>query len=255
MSLIKSKEEITLLREGGIHLAEIRNTLVKAVQPGVTTAELDRLGGELFKKFGGRSATLNYTPVGAGRPFPAQMCISVNDEVVHGIPTENIYVLEEGDIVSFDILFLYKKLITDTAITVPVGTIPKSLKKLLDVTRDALAVGIKASRAGNTVGDIGHAIETFAKPSGFGIVHELGGHGVGHSVHEEPRVPNIGTSGTGIELVPGMVLALEPMLNEGVGDVVLADDGYTIKTADGKRSAHFEHTIVITEGAPEILTK
>lgn len=255
MALIKSKEEVILLREGGKRLAEIRSTLVDAVEPGVTTAELDRLGGELFKKFGGKSATLNYTPSGAHRPFPAEMCISVNDEIVHGIPTEDPHTLKRGDIISFDILFLYKGLITDTAITVPVGAIPTSIKKLLNITQEALTVGIKASRAENTVGDIGHAIETFMKPSGFGIVRDLCGHGVGHKAHEDPQIPNYGPAGAGMQLEPGMVLAIEPMFTEGAEDVVLDEDGYTVKTADGKLSAHFEHTIVITEGVPEILTK
>lgn len=255
MALVKSKEDIAILREGGKRLAEIRDTLVARVKPGVTTAELDRLGGELFKKFGGRSATLNYTPVGARRPFPAEMCISVNDEVVHGVPVEDPHTLKDGDIVSFDILFLYKGLVTDTAITVPVGEVSKSIEKLLNITQEALAVGIKASRAGNNVGDIGYAIETLVKPSGFGIVRELCGHGVGHEAHEDPQIPNYGKPGTGVRLEPGMVLALEPMMTEGAEDIVLDEDGYTVKTRDGKKSAHFEHTIVITEGAPEILTK
>lgn len=254
MITVKTPEEIRILREGGKRLARIRSELVHAVKSGISIDTFDRLGGELFKKFGGKSATLNYKPVGARRPFPAEICISVNDEIVHGIPTEDPHTLKEGDIISFDILFLYKGLITDTAVTVPIGTISKTTKKLLNTTRETLYVGIKAARAGNTVGDIGHAMETFVKPSGFGIVRDLCGHGVGYNAHEDPQIPNFGKSGTGPKLRVGMVLALEPMLTEGSEHIVLDADGYTFKTADGSRSAHFEHTIVITSGDPEILT-
>ena len=254
MALIKSKEEIAILREGGKRLARTLALVVKAVKPGVRTSELDRLAEQIIQKDGDKPAFLNYTPTGAMRPFPASLCVAVNDEVVHGISNEDPKVLREGDIIGLDIGLIHKNLVTDMAVTIPVGNIDDQASQLLKVTKKALDIGIAASRGGCHIGDIGQAIESYVAGR-YGIVHELGGHGVGHSVHEEPHVPNFGNSGAGVELVPGMVLALEPMLNEGVGDVVLADDGYTIKTADGKRSAHFEHTIVITEGAPEILTK
>ena len=254
MALIKSKEEIVILREGGKRLAGILAFIVDAVKSGVHTDELDRLAEQLIRKGGDEPAFLNYTPTGASRPYPATLCVSVNDEIVHGIPNEHPKVLHEGDIVGLDIGLVHKNLVTDMAVTVPIGNVDADALKLLEVTKGALYAGIAASRGGRHIGDISQAIESFVGGR-YGIVHELGGHGVGHAVHEDPHVPNFGTVGTGVELVPGMVLALEPMFNEGGGDVVLADDGYTFKTADGKRSAHFEHTIVITGGAPEILTK
>ena len=253
MALIKSKEEIEILREGGKRLARTLSIVVEAVKPGVQTSELNRLAEQIIQKNGDKPAFLNYKPSGASRSYPATLCVSVNDEVVHGISNESLKVLCEGDIVGLDIGLIHKNLVTDMAVTVPVGKIDDQAVQLLKVTKGALDVGIAAAKGGRHIGDIGQAIESFVGER-YGIVHELGGHGVGHSVHEDPHVPNFGTSGTGALLVPGMVLALEPMLNEGVGDVVLADDGFTFKTADGKRSAHFEHTIVITKEAPEILT-
>jgi len=252
--IIKTKEEIVLLREGGKRLAQVLHAIVQAVKPGVLTSDLDDIALSLIRKGGDKPAFLNYTPNGAKRPYPAALCVSVNEEVVHGIPNENPRTLLAGDIVGLDIGLVHESLITDMAVTVPVGVIDAKAKNLLETTREALYVGIQAAVAGSHIGDIGHAIESFVDRR-YGVVRELGGHGVGHRVHEDPFIPNFGSPGTGSELVLGMVLALEPMLNEGTEDVSLMDDGYTIKTADGKLSAHFEHTIVITEGAPEILTK
>ena len=174
---------------------------------------------------------------------------------MHGIPNETEKLIKEGDIVTLDAGLIHEGLFTDSALTVGVGKIDAKAKKLIDTTKKALAVGIKAVRAGATTGDIGFAIETFVKPYGFGIVRELAGHGVGYGVHEEPFVPNFGKKGEGVELRTGMVIAIEPMLNEGGADVVLDADGYTYRTKDGSRSAHFEHTVVVTEYGAEILTQ
>ena len=254
---IKTKEEIAILREGGRRLALILKELEAAVRPGRTAAELNTLAEKLVREGGDKSAFLNYKPYGAKRPYPASLCVSINDEVVHGIPNEGEKILKEGDIVSLDMGLIHEGLYTDMAVTVSVGKIDESAAKLLQVTEEALAKGIATARAGNRVGDISYAVESHIKsvaPS-FGIVEELAGHGVGYKVHEDPYVPNYGKKNSGPVLKVGMVIAIEPMVNEGGKAVVLSIDGYTYKTADGKRSAHFEKTIVITEGDAEILTK
>lgn len=254
---IKNEEEIAILREGGKRLAFILRETAKLVSPGVKVKDLNDFAHKLMVENGDKPAFLDYQPYGANRPYPASICISVNDEVVHGIPNEGNRILKEGDIVSLDAGLIHKKLFTDMAVTVPVGAIDETAKKLLSVTEGALAVGIDAARAKNRVGDISNAIEVFIKSAkmNFGIVEVLAGHGVGYHVHEDPYVPNYGKKNTGVILKPGMVLAIEPMVNEGRKAVVLDKDGYTYKTADGKRSAHFEKTVVITDGEAEILTQ
>lgn len=252
--LVKSDDEILLLREGGKRLARILKTVAKSVKPGVRTDELDALAEKLITEGGDIPAFKNYTPDGSNRPFPATLCVSINSEVVHGIPNEHPRTLKEGDIVGLDLGLSHKGLIVDSAVTVPVGVVSKEIKDLVSVTKEALTKGIAAAQGGAKTGDIGHAIESFVNGR-YGIVEELGGHGVGHAVHEEPMIPNYGSPYTGMELTPGMVVALEPMLNLGSKDVYLDKDGYTFKTRDGKASAHFEHTILITKGKPEILTK
>jgi len=196
---------------------------------------------------------LNYRPSGAPREYPATLCVSVNDEIVHGIPCD--MVLKEGDIVGLDIGLSHHGLFVDTAVTVAVGTISAEDQKLINATQEGLVAGIKAAKAGAHIGDIGEAIENVAKPYKYGVVRELGGHGVGHKVHEDPYVPNFGKKGAGLKLKPGMVLALEPMFNKGKRDITLDDDDFTFRTLDNKKSAHFEHTILITENGPEIITK
>lgn len=253
--MVKTKEEIVTLREAGRRLAVILDAVLVEICQGVSTDMLDRRAHDLIVAGGDKPAFLNYKPYGANRPFPATLCVSVNDEVVHGIPNENPKVLVEGDIVGVDIGLIHKGLVVDMAKTVPVGKISAAARKLLQATEEALSRGIAAAGGGSRVGDIGAAIEAYARPLRYGIVEELGGHGVGHHVHEEPYIPNIGIRGKGLRLVPNMVIAIEPMLNEGSRHIKLASDGYTWKTSDGKRSAHFEHTILITEGTPEILTK
>ncbi len=250
----KKPKEIEILKEGGRRLAVILAELSAMVAPGVSTAALNDKAFDLVRAGGDRSSFLNYQPYGAKRPYPAALCVSVNDAVVHGIPNEQPYVLKEGDIVSLDMGLVHRGMFLDSAVTVPVGEVDKAASKLIHVTREALAVGIKACRAGKTVGDVGFAIQSYVEPHNYGIVEELAGHGVGYKVHEDPYVPNYGKKGEGELLEPGMVLAIEPMLNEGTRRIKLDRDGYTYRTSDGKRSAHFEHTIVIMDGAPVILT-
>lgn len=251
--IIKTKEEIDILRAGGKRLSAILAQVAQKVRPGISTYELDQYAYELIKEGGDEPAFLGYKPEGHRKAFPASLCTSVNSEVVHGIPRKD-KILKEGDIICIDLGLKHKGLFTDHAVTVAVGAISKESQKLLDATREALAVGIEQAVAGNTVGDIGHAIESFVNKR-YGIVRELSGHGVGKYIHEDPYVPNFGKKGKGAKLIPGMVVAIEPMLNIGRADIISMSDGYTIKTADGSRSAHFEHTILITEGEPEILTK
>lgn len=252
--MIKTKDDIEVLRVGGKRLAAIMKKLTKEVRPGVSTKDIDDLATKLILDGGDETSLLNYMPHGSERPYPATICISVNDEVVHGIPNESPRIFSEGDIVSLDLVLTHEGRFVDMAVTVPVGEVDQKAKELMAVTKAALQAGIRAAKAGNTIGDIGYAIQTTVEKSGFSIVSELGGHAVGHAVHEFPYVPNTGKAGRGIKLKEGMVLALEPIVNEGSGDLYLEEDGYTYKTQDGGRSAHFEHSIVITDGDPEILT-
>lgn len=251
--IIKTPEQIKIIREGGKILAKVLSKVAKKVKPGISTFELDKYAFDFIKEEGSTPAFLNYKPEGASSAFPASICISVNNEIVHGIPSK-ARILKEGDIVSLDLGIKYKGLFTDHAVTVPVGKISKRDQDLLDKTKEALEVGIWAAQGGSTVGDIGHAIESFVNRK-YGIVRELAGHGVGVKIHEDPYVPNYGKAGKGQKLIPGMIIAIEPMLNMGSDYITVADDEWTIKTADGSRSAHFEHTILITEGDAEILTK
>ncbi|HWA32409.1 MAG TPA: type I methionyl aminopeptidase [Candidatus Paceibacterota bacterium] len=254
MIIIKTPEEIEILREGGRRLAAVLYKVKDAVAPGVSTRDLDKLAEKLIREGGDEPAFLNYRPEGADHPYPASLCTSVNDEVVHGIPRAD-RILKEGDIISIDLGLKHKGLFTDMAMTVPVGAISGSAEKLLRITEKALEAGIQAAEPDARVGDISHAVEGFVRPHHYGIVEELSGHGVGRAIHEDPYIPNFGKAGKGEKLVPGMVIAIEPMLNMGTKHITLDPDGYTIRTADGKRSAHFEHTILITENGPEILTK
>jgi len=253
---LKTPADIKILREGGKRHAFILKQVVKAVAPGVTAKYLDDLAARLIAEGGDTAAFLNYKPYGAKRPYPASLIVSVNDAVVHGIPNEKEIVLREGDIVSLDLGLVHKGMITDAAVTVPVGKVSKEAKLLLKATKEALAIAIKEAKPGNTTGDIGNAVERIIRPLGFGIVEELAGHGVGFSVHEDPYVPNYGNPGEGEVLVPGMVIAIEPIINIGSPKVRLDRiDGYTYRTVDGSLSAHFEHTVAITKRGCQILTK
>lgn len=253
MAKLKTPEEIALLRESGKRLGAVLGALREAVRPGITTQSLDALAERLIRAGGDTPPFLGYTPRGARMPFPASLCVSTNDEIVHGIPGDRV--LAEGDIVGLDLGVTHKGMITDAAITVAVGKASVEDSELIRQTASALEAGIRAARPGGRIGDIAAAIEAVGRKKGYGIVEELGGHGVGHHVHEEPYIPNHGRKGTGPILKPGMVLALEPMFTLGSRHVRLMPDGYTIVTNDGTRAAHFEHTIVITEEGVEVLTR
>lgn len=251
--IIKTKEEIEILREGGKRLASVLRKVKDAVRPGVSTKELDEIAFSEIKALGDEPAFLNYQPYGASYPYPASLCVSVNEEIVHGIPGDRV--LKEGDIVSIDLGLKHKGYFTDHAVTVPVGKISKQDQELLAVTEEALNIGIEAIKAGGNIGDIGYAIEQYVKEFGFGIVRGLSGHGVGVHIHEDPYVPNYGKMGQGEKLVPGMVIAIEPMITLGNPAMKTLKDGYTIVSKDGSRAAHFEHTVAIQEEGAEILTK
>jgi methionyl aminopeptidase len=252
---LKSAKEIQILKEGGRHHAQILSELATMVKPGVSTFILEEEAQRLIKQAGVKPAFQGYQPYGADRPYPAALCISINEEIVHGIPNEVERLIKDGDIVSLDLGIVYKDMITDSAVTVGAGAVDDEARNLLDVAKRALERGIEAAKPGNTIGDIGFAISEVIKGTGFTLAKNLAGHGVGYSVHEEPYVPNEGHKGKGEKLVPGMVIAIEPMVNAGKAGTKLAKDGYTIKTADGKRSAHFEHTIAVTESGYIVLTK
>ena len=253
---IKTAKEIDTMREGGLRHARILRELAELVRSGVSSQTLEDKAREFIEREGGKAAFLNYKPYGAKVPFPAALCVSVNDEVVHGIPNgKKPKILKDGDIVSLDLGFSYKGLITDAAVTIAVGKVAAPIKKLLAKTEEALYAGIKVAKAGKTTGDIGVAIEMIGDKAGFGIVDILAGHGVGRHVHEDPYVPNFGEKGEGETLKVGMTIAIEPMFNLGTKNLMLDRDGYTYRTADGKMSAHFEHTVLITEKGAEILTK
>lgn len=250
---IKTAEEIKLLRQGGKILASILDELEKEAVPGATTQDIDDRAMELIEEYGVEPMTLGYQPQFAPFPYPAATCISVNDELVHGIPSEDVE-LVEGDIVSIDVVIAYEGMVVDSSRTVAVGEVSKEARALMHATRQALEAGIKAAQPGARVGDIGAAVED-AVPKGYGVVETFCGHGVGYDLHEAPEVPNFRVTGETATLEPGMVLAIEPMLTFGSKEVEVLDDGYTAATVDGSLSAHFEHTVVITENGPEVLTR
>jgi methionyl aminopeptidase len=253
MITIKTPEEIKILREGGEILASILREVAEKIKPGVITFELDILAEDLIKKAGGEPSFKNYKTKDDRVPYPASLCVSVNDEVVHGIPLRN-KILKEGDIVSLDLGMKYKNLYTDMAITVPVGEIDKGEKKIIEVCKKALSEGIKITKEGNTVGDIGWMVQKFVEKNGFNVIRNLVGHGVGYKAHEDPDIPNFGKKGTRETLKEGMILAIEPMISAGSHEIFLDEDNWTWKTKDGSLSAHFEHTIVVTKKGGEIIT-
>jgi methionyl aminopeptidase len=245
---IKSQEEIALMREAGRIVSEILDELEKAVAPGVTTWDLDALSEKLIYEKGARPAFKGY------HGFPACLCASVNNEVVHGIPSKRRK-LQEGDLMKLDFGVVYRGFFGDSARTVPVGKVSPEAQALLDATREALHKGIQVMVKGNRIGDIGHAVQSYVEARGYSVVREFTGHGIGRHLHEMPEVPNYGQKGSGMKLRPGMVLAVEPMVNQGTSEVGLLDDDWTAVTLDNKLSAHFEHTVLITEGGPEVLTR
>jgi methionyl aminopeptidase len=252
---IKTDEDIKILRRGGQLLGMILDELEKLVVPGNTSLDIDDLAMELLEEHDLEPMILGYQPTFAPRPYPAATCVSVNDIVVHGIPNEYPRTFKDGDVVSIDLVIGYQGLVLDSARTVGCGEISPEAKELLEVTKKALNAGIAAAKAGERVKAIGAAIEKVV-PKGYGIVEALCGHGVGYELHEEPMVPNYVMKGDSPELVPGMVIAIEPMIIQGGKDVIFDErDGYTVLSSDGGLAAHMEHTVLITKKGPEVLTR
>lgn len=248
MIVLRTAKEIDMMRKACQISAEALQIAGEAVKPGITTYEIDQIAYRYIKKQGAEPNFLNYNG------FPATACISINDEVIHGIPSKN-RVLKEGDIVSIDLGAKVNGYNGDNAATFACGVISDEAKRLCDTTRESLYLGIEQAIAGNRIGDIAFAIQSYCEERGFSVVREFTGHGIGTHLHEDPSVPNYGTAGRGQRLLPGMTIAIEPMINMGSKAVKCLPDGWTVKTLDGKLSAHFEHTIAITKGEPLILTK
>lgn len=252
MVSIKNDEDIVLLREGGKRLACILQELSALVRPGITTQELEVAARAAIEKKGDTPSFLGYRPDVSSPPYPAALCTSINDEVVHGVPGSRV--LKEGDIVGLDLGLIHKGVYLDSAITVPVGKVSKELRDLIAGTQEALTAGIAAARPGAHVGDIGAAVSAIAKKHTYKVIRDLSGHGVGYAVHEDPEVPNYGRSGEGEKLRAGMVIAIEPMFSLADTHIKMSDDGFTFRTASGSVSAHAEHTVLITPTGSDILT-
>lgn len=247
MIVLKTGRELKIMKEACRIAAGALQTAGRAVEPGITTAEIDRLAEEYIRSQGGEPNFKNY------EGFPATACISINNEVIHGIPSSK-RVIHAGDIVSIDLGAKFEGYHGDNAATFACGNISDEAKRLIDTTRESLYEGINAARVGGRIGDIGHAVQTYVETRGYSVVRQFVGHGIGTKLHEAPEVPNFGTQGRGIRLMPGMTLAIEPMINGGNPDVKVLSDGWTVLTRDGSLSAHFEHTVVITEDGPKIMT-
>lgn len=255
---LKSRQEIAQLRKAGQLVAQTYEVLRPYVVPGVSTAELDRIAEDYIRSKGGKPIYKGYCPRPLRNeppvpPFPATICVAVNEVICHGIPSKQ-QILKEGDIIGIDIGVLLNGWVGDSCVTFAVGKLDRESRRLLETAQKCLQLGIEQARSGNTLGDIGAAIQQYAEAQGFSTVRQLVGHGVGHSLHEEPVVPHFGKAGTGLRLRPGMVFTIEPMINIGTFEIKPMSDRWTICTADGKRSAQFEHTLAITEGEPELLT-
>jgi methionyl aminopeptidase len=247
MIFLKNKEEVEKMRTAGRFAMEVLVALKEHVLPEVRTSELETVCEEMLRKRGDvKPAFKGYSG------FPHCLCVSVNDEVVHGMPSERT--LRQGDIVSLDFGTIYKGFYGDAAVTYPVGLITKEARTLISVTEESLYKGIEQAREGNRLHDVSHAVQTCAEGSGFSVVRDFVGHGIGRHLHEEPQIPNFGTQGTGVRLKRGMVLAIEPMINEGTSEIVIGDNGWTAATRDGRLSAHFEHTVAITDAGTVILS-
>ena len=246
MIAIKNERELVLMRQACKITAAARALAGEMVRPGVSTKEIDKAVYDYIVSQGARPSFLNYNG------FPASTCISVNNTVIHGIPGD--YVLQEGDIVSVDVGAFYQGFHGDCAATFPCGAVSAKAEKLIHVTKQSFFEGIRFAKRGHRVSDISHAIQTYVESNGYSVVRSFVGHGVGAQLHEEPEVPNFGAAGRGPRLIPGMTLAIEPMVNAGTHDVRVLKDGWTTVTADGKLSAHYENTVLITDGEPEILT-
>jgi len=247
---IKRREEIARMRHAGLILADVLDAFEAALRPGVTTGELDAMAEEMMRS---ADAVPSFKGYGSHPPFPGSICASINDEVVHGIPSRD-RVVRDGDVVSLDVGCIWEGWHADCARTWAVGEVPVRTRELIDATRRGMEAGIAAAVPGNRLGDVGAAIEAVAHEHGYGIVRPFVGHGIGTSMHEEPQVPNYGRPGTGLRLEAGMCLAIEPMFTLGDDDVMVLDDGWTVVTADGSIAAHFENSIAVTEDGPQLLT-
>jgi methionyl aminopeptidase len=247
MVILKLPDEIEKARRSNHIVAEVLNRLREKVKPGVRTRELDKLAAEIAEKRGAKPAFKGYNG------YPYALCVSINEVVVHGMPSERI--LEEGDIVGLDFGVCYQGFFGDAAITLPLGKVTQEALRLMRVTEDSLYAGIAQAKAGNRLGDISASVQNIVEAAGYSVVRDFVGHGIGKSLHEEPQIPNFGKKGRGIELKSGMILAVEPMVNEGNYNVQVLQDGWTVVTKDGSLSAHFEHSIAITDNGPEILSK
>ena len=254
MIKLKTPEELKLMRIAGRVTAEVLDIMREAVRPGISTGELDRLAEEHIRRNNGIPAFKNYRPMSSMTPFPGTICASVNEEVVHGIPSFG-RILEEGDIISVDVGAYVNGYCGDAACTYPVGEITPERRKLLEVTEKSLNRAISAALVGNTLGDIGNAVESYVKPLGFGIVRDYTGHGIGRKMHEAPQIPNYGRAGQGMTLKAGMTIAIEPMIMSRREKVKTGSNGWTVLTLDGSDAAHFERSIAILDDGPEILTK
>jgi methionyl aminopeptidase len=254
MVTIKRPEEVARMRHAGTILADVLSALEGELRPGVSTAELDAIAERMIRGAGAIPSFLGYGGSRGTIPFPGSICVSINDEVVHGIPSGRRRI-EDGDVVSLDIGCIWQGWHADTARTFAVGALPERLTRLIAATRRGMEAGIAAAMPGNRLGDIGAAVEAVAKEHGYGVVRHLVGHGIGTAMHEDPQVPNYGRPGTGMRIEAGMCFAIEPMFNLGGDDVTLLDDGWTVVTADGSISAHFEDTIAVTTSGPEVLTR
>ncbi len=252
MIIIKTRKEIDYIRESSQIVAEVLQLLKNYVKPGVTTLELDKMAEDYILSNNARAAFKGYSQVGSF-DFPGSICSSIDDEVVHGIPGNRV--LKEGEIISIDVGVEKNGYYGDAALTVAVGNISDEKKKLMEVTEKSLYLAIEEARPGNRIGDIGYAVQSYVESFGYSVVRDLCGHGVGKHLHEDPQIPNYGKKGSGAILKNGMTLAIEPMINLGTHKVFVEEDGWTVKTMDGKPSAHFEHTIAIIDGKPEILTR
>jgi len=249
----KTLDEIDQIRQSSRLVSQTLGVIKDLIRPGVSTLELDRVAEEFIRDNGGEPAFKNYQPSPSQSPFPFTLCVSVNEEVVHGFPGKD-KVLKEGDIVSVDCGVKLNGFFGDSAYTFPVGEVEASVLKLLIATKASLYKGIEMVRSGNRLGDVSNAIQSYVEPLGYGIVREMVGHGLGRSLHEPPEVPNYGRRGYGMKLGEGLVIAIEPMINMGKPSIKLAKDGWTILASDHKPSAHFEHTVALVNGAPQILT-
>lgn len=247
MIVLKTSRELKIMREAGRIAANALKLAGAAVQPGVSTWEIDRVARRYIEEQGAKPTFLGYGG------FPASACVSVNNVVIHGIPSKSL-IVKEGDIVSIDVGATFEGFVGDNAYTFPCGKVSQEAQRLMDATRESLAEGIKAAVAGARLGDVGSAVQKYAEARGYSVVRDFVGHGVGAKMHEDPSVPNYGTPGRGVRLLPGMTIAIEPMINQGVKEVKTLEDGWTTVTADGKLSAHFENTIAITPDGPVILT-